>query len=141
MADPEEVVSAFYAAYNGRDAAAIRALLADDFTRTTGNRVIEGADAYFADLQREWANRPDARVELRRITTTATGAAVEGSWHVTSRAPIELPDGTTLQPTGQSGALPFATIFEIADGLLVRDTSYYETMALWRSLGHTIRIE
>lgn len=140
--DAAEVSRDYFAAYNARDTARLRRLLADAFrqVRAGGTLVIEGPDDYVAFLEQEWRQRPDATIEIRRVVTTDSGALVEAVWMTTSSVPITLPNGHTLEPTGQHAAMPFVAVFDVEDGIITNDAMYYDTLYLWRSLGHTVSV-
>ncbi|MEZ4491818.1 MAG: nuclear transport factor 2 family protein [Dehalococcoidia bacterium] len=76
--DAAEVSRDYFAAYNARDTARLRRLLADAFrqVRAGGTLVIEGPDDYVAFPSRR-GQRPDATIEIRRVVTTDSGALVE----------------------------------------------------------------
>jgi ketosteroid isomerase-like protein len=141
MVDPVELVQKLFAANNARDANAVRALIADNYRNQRASRVLEGADAYIANLEKEWATRPDAVTEVHRAIATEDGAVVEASWNLTSSEPLPLPDGGVLQPTGKQGVLKFLALFEAEGGVLTSDVMYYDNVAFWRSLGHTVTVE
>ena len=141
MTDPVALAREFYDAYNARDPAQIRAILAAGYHHRRNATIIEGADNYIAFFEREWANRPDGLITVKHAIPAGTGFVVEGAWTVTSNTPLTLPSGTILQPTGKTASLPFASVGQVRDGVLASDVMYYDTMSFWRELGHRITVE
>ena len=136
----DELVLAYYAAYNARDAGRIRSLIAPNFRQERGRGGVEGADALVAVLEKEWQDRPDSRIDVREVTAAGDRVFAEAAWVVSSLNPVTLPDGSTLQPTGQRATLPMAAVYDLRDGLLASERAYYNNLALWRDLGPTITI-
>jgi steroid delta-isomerase-like uncharacterized protein len=128
-ATPEVVFPApldrFAAAWEARDPDAIAALYADDAVLT---EAVLGSDTWTGPEEiREWAANnfagfPDLALVASNAFVSGDHAAME--WIYTGSYTGEIPG---LPPgTGQQIAIPGASVLEFRDGLIVRDTMYYD---------------
>lgn len=102
-------------AYNRRDAAALRALLADDvaFVRP-GGRVLPGPDEVVASYEREWSRVARSRVDVRR------------AWEVEDRVCAEI---TVTVLVGRAEHAVEGSVFHRwRDGRLVRYRLYLDPL-------------
>ena len=140
MATPEQLVVAFFRAYNERDVEGMRAVMAPDFRAVRGPFVFD-ADTYLGRFfPWEWANYPDARTDVHQITVAGNRVFVEADWSVTSTVPYTRPDGTRLPPTGKGATVPFVSIMEANGGLLTSDRYYMNNLDASTQLGRTVTI-
>jgi steroid delta-isomerase-like uncharacterized protein len=126
-----EVVRRVVGADNGRDLAAYRALLHDDYTAVVNGAVSHrGGDAEAHTLARYWEAFPDGRIEEEQAI--AQGGAVVLRYRLcgTQTGPFN-----GRPPTGRRVDVAGCTILEVDAGRVRRVYRYLDTLTLLRQLG------
>ncbi len=113
------------AAWNAHDPQRLAALYAEDAVvdvRIASNQVFRGPDEVAAWAAGTFAAVPDLRFEIGRAFVAGDLVALE--WVYTGTYTGQLPG---LPPgAGQALRVPGATVFELRDGKIVRETLYYD---------------
>lgn len=124
------------AAWNAKDEEAFLALYADDCVITLpGGVVLQGRDG----VQMFWHGYQDAFPDNRVVLRTAFGTDDEGTeeavFEGTHTAPLLAGDGSQVLATGRSVASPFAAVYTIHAGKIVRSRLYFDQAELLTQLG------
>ena len=122
--------------WNGRDFDAIASSASEDVEcmNVPANTTLHGRPGY-REFAQAWATAfPDGRVEIKRITASDDGVAVEFVGRGTNTGPLFGPEGP-IPPTGRKGELQLCDVLEIKDGSVRRVRSYYDSATLMRQLG------
>lgn len=129
---PAEVARAAFDAVTSKDPDGIVAFGApdwvDDFV-AVGE--VRGHDAIRAFFRETFAAFPDFEIAVDRIVADATSAAVQ--WHATGTftgGPFQ-----GILATGRRVKLRGVDVMEVADGLIRRNTVYYDGASLARQIG------
>ncbi len=113
------------AAWNAHDPQRLAALYAEDAVvevRIASNQVFHGPEQVAAWAAGNFAAVPDLRFEIGRVLVAGDRVALE--WVYTGTYTGQLPG---LPPgAGQAIRVPGATVFELRDGKIVRETLYYD---------------
>jgi steroid delta-isomerase-like uncharacterized protein len=98
------------------------------------NTAARGKEGYKLFAQ-GWASAfSDARVEIKRVVGSASGATIEFLGRGTHTGALAGPTGT-IHATGRKVVLPVCDVLEIEDGMVRRFRSYYDGATLMRQLG------
>ena len=137
MSAAEQLVRAYYAAFNAGDAEAFLALLTDDVV----HGVSQGGDEVGKDAFRRFVAHMD-RCYRERITdlvvlteTTGTRAAAEFVVHGTYVATDPGVPAGTPPASGQTYTLPAGAFFTLRDGKVARISNHYNLGDWVRQVG------
>jgi len=135
-ADPAATVVANYlAAWNAHDAAKAASYFADDvsyFDVSVGTPVV-GKDAAKKGVIDNFINAaPDLKWEMKGEPVVA-GDKVAFEWEFSGTNKGAWGDGTAA--TDKPFAFDGASVFEIKDGLIVRQADYYDALGFYKQLG------
>ncbi len=123
----EDLVRAYYAAFNAHDSAGMIALLADDVAHDPcqGRRRVGRAAfaAFMAHMDRCYRERLEDLVVLTE--PGGTRAAAEFTVHGTYVATDPGVPAGTAEAAGQPYVLPAGAFFEVRDGRIVRISNHY----------------
>lgn len=129
---PEEVVSALYDSFNGRDFERVAALFADpcEYESIAGNHVLRTGAEVAAGL-RAWATAfPDGVVAMTNVIAIGPWVVVE--WHArgTQTGPLrgEPPSGRGFERRG-------CAVAEVDEERIVRYRDYYDRAQMYEPLG------
>jgi steroid delta-isomerase-like uncharacterized protein len=77
---------------------------------------------------------PDAHFDMKDLV--AQGDKVAASWVVrgTQTGPLQFPSGGSLPPTGKTIQMHGVTLYEIRNGLILREDLYYDQLAFLTQL-------
>ena len=123
----EDLVRAYYAAFNAHDSAGMAALLTDDVAhdpsqgrRRTGR---EAFTAFMAHMDRCYRERVEGLVVMTEPSGTRAAAefTVHGTYVATDPG---VPPGTAAA-RGQAYVLPAGAFFELRDGRIARISNHY----------------
>lgn len=140
-ASPRETVTAWIAAVNAHDPAAVERTLAPDFTWELGTSSTQGAAASREAWQLWFEAFPDFRFEV--LQTVADGPYVVTRLRMTGThtGPLRFRGTRSMEhpiaPSGKRFDLPGAAVQEVRDGRIVRLWAYWDTGTLMRQLGVT----
>lgn len=95
-----------------------------------------GLDVHIEDLKKMFVYAPDTRIKEHPIRIgNGEWTAVAGIMEGTFSAPMPLPDGTSIPPTGKSFKLPMATLGHWKDGLMFEEYLYWDNATYMAQLG------
>jgi predicted ester cyclase len=115
--------------------AALRALYRDDASIRDPDGVYDDPETYLAHLAEQLAPLSDLTYTIVRLHGGADCAVAEWTLTGTNSGPATLPDGTSLPPTGRTITLPVLTLFEVRDGRIAVERSYWDNAAIFAQLG------
>jgi predicted ester cyclase len=129
-----ESALAYFLAYDARDWNGLRGLLADPI-RAELNGVGSDlhVDDYLAMLLATYASCPDLRTSVDRAFADGNFAVVQWRTIGTNSGPRQLPDGSTLEATGQRIALGGCDVIQTEANRIVSVSAYWD-MATWLCL-------
>ena len=124
---PEEVVRAFYDAFNRRDFAGSADLFADPCTyESIASGHVSYTPAEIADGHRAWAAAfPDGHVEMTNVFTAGRYVVVEWSAQGTQTGPLR-----DEPPSGKKFARRGCAVAEVEDGKIVAYRDYFDRLTL-----------
>jgi steroid delta-isomerase-like uncharacterized protein len=123
QAATESLIRRYFDAFNGGDAAAMLACLADSAIHDVNQGARRVGKAAFADFCRHMSETYEEELTGIAIMTSADGARAAAEFNVNGTY-IKTDEG--LPPaTGQKYQLPAGTFFAITDGRITRITTYY----------------
>ena len=132
MAEPAQIVREYLEAWNRRDWEAFRGMLHSKYTFRGGDgQVLEGPDAGVA-VGQGWATAfPDGRVEIQNSYSCGdTVAVTEFVARGTNTGPL-----MGIPPTGKSATIYVANICEVADGKILAEREYLDSLPMLVQLG------
>lgn len=95
-----------------------------------------GIDRHIEDLKWLFIHAPDTRIKMHPIRIGAgRWTAVHGIMEGTFTESMQLPDGSTIAPTGQSFSLPMATIAIWEDGQMVQEWLFWDNQTYMSQMG------
>ena len=99
-------------------------------------RTTTGIDPHIADLKALFTWAPDTRINTHPIKL-ADGeyTAVTGVFEGTFSAPMTLPDGTVIQPTGKAFKIDMCTVGHWKDGVMDEEWLFWDNMAFMNQIG------
>ena len=136
MAEARELMDRVTAAIFKQDWDAVRACYAPDVVFSApdvGNQ--HGVDNIVDYLRSFSVAIPDFAYEVDRKLETESCAIDQGDVFGTNTGPIEMPDGSSLPPTGKKVRLRTADIATAENGLISRHDFYFDQLAMMMQLG------
>ena len=94
-----------------------------------------GKEGFRQMMEHHKAPWPDGTVEVISQMVGNEGVTAECVYHATHTAPLPMPDGSELPPTGKQVHLQFCEIWRIKNGKITGLHNYGDTMALMVQLG------
>ena len=134
MGEARDVGERWFGAIESGDTAALRALLTEDCDFATPNGLSGGPDQAIAEIGVFLRAFPDARFTVSNWIEGDGADACEGVYSGTHTGLLASPQGD-VPPTGRSVAVPFATVFEAADGRLTKHHVYWDNASFLMQLG------
>lgn len=125
-----------YELWNNRDFDGAVALGSDavEVVNIATGQTFRGTEGLRQYLQ-GWATAfPDAKVEVTNVVADENGAAVEFTGRGTHSGPLAGPAGV-VPPTGRRVEMRFCDVYEMRDGKIVRQRTYFDLTALLRQIG------
>ena len=109
-------------AYNAPDLDRAASLYAEDceYVNRAHGIEVRGRDVQRANMQAFLDRFPDRTLHPRRIFADEDGAAVEAEFVATS------PGGRGMPPAGQPYSVEMCCVFEVRDGLVLREHDYID---------------
>ncbi len=136
MTSPADVVERFVKAWNDRDVEAMTATLSPDCeVSRPGGEVLRGKEQIVARQRQDWDSFPDTRIDIKLLVSEGTTVVEESTSTGTNTGPLHLPNGTTIPATGRQVVMPYATFWEVKDGLIVAVRDYWDNVAMLEQLG------
>ncbi len=138
-----------------QDNASIARIVYDAFNRHEFDRALEHVDdgveielyaeglsfhgrEGFREMMRHYkAPWPDGTVEVLSQLTSGEGVTNECVYRATHTAPLPMPDGTEIPPTGRKIEVSFCEVWRFRDGKVISLHNYADNLALMQQLGMT----
>jgi predicted ester cyclase len=96
---------------------------------------LRGKEGFRQMMEHHKAPWPDGTVEVISQLVGGEGVAAECLYHATHTAPLPMPDGSEVPPTGKQVHLQFCEIWRIKDGKIVSLHNYGDNVPLMVQLG------
>ncbi len=96
---------------------------------------LRGRDGFRQMMENHKAPWPDGRVEVLQQLAGPEGVTNECRYHVPHTAPLPLPDGTHIPPTGRQATFRFCEVWRFRDGKVVSLHNYADNVDLMQQLG------
>lgn len=96
----------------------------------------KGLEQHIKDLAWMFSFAPDTKI-LQHPIKLADGewTAVVGVMEMTFTAPMKMPNGTTIEPTGKHLSLPMVTVGHWTDGVMDEEYLFWDNAAFNKQLG------
>lgn len=121
MNETESLIRAYFDAFNRHDAEGLLATLSEDVVHDINEGPTETGKAAFRRFK---AHMDDCyREQIRELVVMTTGP--RGAAEFICEGEYLKMDGDLVEARNQRYAIPAAAFFEVADGKIVRVTSYY----------------
>ncbi|HEY7454613.1 MAG TPA: ester cyclase [Thermoleophilaceae bacterium] len=128
----EATVRSYFEAMDNRDAGAMVAHWREDGVEDIAAvGVLRGRDELRDYLRSMFAGMPDARTTITRLVAGETSCAVEFRIEAT----LEGAPFMGIEPSGKRVEIRGMDLFELEDGKLVSNTSYFDSMSIARQIG------
>ena len=85
--------------------------------------VPEGVRAYLQGFE---ASFPSAQIDVTNAIEAGDSVALEAIWLGKHTGPLQLPDGRTIPATNREVRAPFAAVFQVRGGAIVRHRAYWD---------------
>ncbi len=135
MGGNRDLLEHYVERYNAGDLDAVMDLYAEDAVQIMPEGTFEGRSAIRERLARELDGFADVTYTVGSFVEQGDAFADEWSIVGTHTAPITLPDGTPLPPTGKRVEIRGMEFVQVRDGKIVIDNLYYDNAALLAQLG------
>lgn len=95
-----------------------------------------GIDKHIEDLKWLFVHAPDTRIKQHPVRIGAgPWTAVQGIMEGTFTRPMQMPDGSTIEPTGKSFSVPMATIAYWHEGRMVQEWLFWDNQTYFGQMG------
>src|SRR5262249_25264178 len=122
--------------YNAGDLDGVMDLYAENSVQGMPDGVYEGRSAIHERLAQELTAFTDVNHTVRSFVEQGDAFADEWTFAGTHSAPVRLPDGSELPPTGRRIEIEGMEIVRVGrDGKIVLNTLYYDNLAVALQLG------
>jgi ketosteroid isomerase-like protein len=121
--------------YNAGDLDGVTDLYADDAVQIMPDGTFKGRRAIHDRLAKELEAFSDLAHRVVSYVEQGDAFADECAFVGTHTGPVQLPDGTTLPPTGKRIEIPCMELCVVRDGKLIVDNMYYDNLSVLVQLG------
>ena len=121
--------------YNADDLDGVIDLYADDATQIMPDGRFDGREAIRERLAQELAAFSDVHHTVRSFVEEGDAFCDEWTFAGTHTAPLRLPDGSELPPTGRRIEIKGMELVLVRDGKVILNTLYYDNLAVAAQLG------
>jgi steroid delta-isomerase-like uncharacterized protein len=135
MSFNRDLLDRYVERYNAGDLDAVMDLYADDAVQNMPDGSFEGRDAVRARLAQELTAFSEVEHTVRSFVEQGDAFCDEWTFAGTHTAPVLLPDGTELPPTGKRVTIDGMELVLVRDGKVVLNTLYYDNLAVAVQLG------
>ena len=136
MSAYRQLLDRYVELYNAGDLDGVMDLYAEESVQGMPDGVFEGRDAIHRRLAQELTAFTDVHHTVRSFVEQGDAFADEWTFAGTHSAPLRLPDGTELPPTGRRIEIEGMEIVRVGpDGRIVLNTLYYDNLAVAVQLG------
>ena len=135
MSEARNLAEAHNRIVNDRDWSHAADVLSPDVETTSpGVGTMTGLEPFIGFAKGFVVALPDSRLEADSFTVEGNRVVVEGRYTGTHTGPLMTPQGE-VPPSGRTLNLPYADVFEIEAGRIVRHRTYYDQMDFAQQLG------
>jgi ketosteroid isomerase-like protein len=136
MGDAREVMDRVTAAVFGQDFDAAAACYAENAVAVTPDQgEVRGREAIIGYLKQQVEVFPDAGYEYVQKHESGNVAIDEGYFTGTHTAPLPLPSGETVAPTGKQIRIRSCDLATVDGGLITQHNFYFDQMEFLEQLG------
>jgi ketosteroid isomerase-like protein len=136
MGEAREVMDRVTAAVTSQDFEAAAACYAEDAVAVTPDQgEIRGREAIVSYLKQQGDAFPDADYEYVQKHESGNVAIDEGYFTGTHTAPLPLPSGETVPPTGKQIRVRACDLATVEGGLITQHHFYFDQMEFLEQLG------
>ena len=136
MGQPRELMDRVTAAVLSGDLEALRDIYAPDVVATTPDEgELHGIDRFIEWNQTFVGSFSDRQFVMLGGHETADCAIDQGAFVGTHTAPLRMPDGQTVPPTGKQIRVRAADVATVRDGRIVRHDFYFDQLDMLAQLG------
>jgi limonene-1,2-epoxide hydrolase len=132
---PAQIARQQIEAAASRDWPTLRSLYAPDVRYVDPNGEARGADAAIATIERTLQPFGTVTVAIAKVYEGHDYAVAEWTSSAINSAEITLADGSKVPPTDNEVNLSVVTIYDVKDGRIVSERSYYDALAMFGALG------
>jgi steroid delta-isomerase-like uncharacterized protein len=136
MSKLTDLVHSHYDAINANDLDRAVGGFHENVVTETPNGTLHGVAAFRAMGEAFQAAVPDQKMTIRQIYEAGRSVIVEGDYAGTHTGPLTGPQGT-IPPTGRTFSFPFADVFTLDNGNVVRHAIYWDNASFMAQLGLT----
>lgn len=140
MTDIRVLTGALIAAINAHDADDVVTFYAPDAVIVSPLGMAEGREQIHWYFQQLFLAFPDIHDAPQREDVAADTVVAEWTVTATHAGPLLLPGGTEIEPTGRRITWSAVAVSIIENDMIVTSRIYYDQWALYRQLGHGIRL-
>ena len=135
MSEARDLVDGHTRVFNERDWDSAGTILSPDVETTApGTGAVIGIEPFIAYAKGFALALPDSRLVPETVTEEGNRVVVEGRYTGTHTGPLMSPQGE-VPATGRKLDLPYADVFEVEAGRIVRHRTYYDQMDFAQQLG------
>lgn len=135
MTEARDLVEGHNRVYNERDWDSAGDILSPDVESTSpGVGTLTGIEPFIGFAKGFVAALPDSKLIAETFTEDGSRVVVEGRYTGTHTGVLVTPQGD-VPGTGRKLDLPYADVFEVEAGRIVRHRSYYDQMDFAQQLG------
>lgn len=133
------VTESVFDAFRAHDLDAFRDLLAEDAVLLDASTGAEhtGPDTIVDVVSVVLTALPDLNPDVQTMLVDGANAAVQVVRTGTHTGPLQLPDGTTVPPTGREVRLPEAIFLHVENGKVASMTTYVDRAVIMEEFGLT----
>jgi steroid delta-isomerase-like uncharacterized protein len=135
MSVNSELLDRYVERYNAGDLDAVMDLYAEDGVQNMPDGSFEGREAIRERLAQELSAFTDINHTVRSFVEQGDAFCDEWTFTGTHSAPLLLPDGRELAPTGKRVEIAGMEYCLMREGKLVMNTLYYDTLSVLGQLG------
>jgi steroid delta-isomerase-like uncharacterized protein len=135
MSVNSELLDLYVERYNAGDLDGVMELYAEDAVQNMPDGSFEGRRAIRERLAQELNAFSDVNHTVRSFVEQGDAFCDEWTFAGTHSAPLLLPDGRELAPTGKRVEIAGMEYCQMRDGRLMVDTLYYDNLSVLAQLG------
>ena len=135
MSANRKLLDRYVERYNAGDLDGVMDLYAEDAVQNMPDGTFVGRDAIRDRLAQELIAFPDVNHVVRSFVEQGDAFCDEWTFEGTHTAPLRLPDGSELPPTGKRIEIKGMELVLVRDGKVILNTLYYDNLAVAAQLG------
>jgi ketosteroid isomerase-like protein len=134
MSTLTDLVHIHYDAINSNDLDRALEIFDENVVTEAPDGTLHGLAPFRAMGEVFLAAAPDQKMTIRHIYEAGDSVIVEGDYAGTHTGPLAAPQGT-IPPTGRAFSFPFADVFTVKGGKVVRHAIYWDNVRFMAQLG------